>query len=772
MHITSIFYKKQKTLPVSDTNGKEFLELLNRSEHSNNTKPSQFNMLLPNVISLPNLKSKTVKNSSVAHLMKTLESKDGQLQMETQQTPSGKLRKSKSFNFLSKYIKKSKPVKISNPYCESTSNESFGDLILQYEEMMIPVEQKIFLKEVFDKNLQYNLKLLHTQLKNDIDELNTDMVDNENIKFSDVPHSTEIILDYGDTQTSRDVIVQTQQETDYDPKNQSNYSLVNHYGVNAYTNENNHKMDTNPEYESKRLSINSKTSNILDDISSIVLDPMAKPINSQEKEPLISDIFGQSLETLIEETDADSYRLSAQRLSMPMNKNVVPEVLSQCQNNQESGKLEAKILRNRKYMVTPVNESLSLSDFNLVGTPNTSELQNLETVTFEEALSHSTSKNNSSAQLSSEFNDKTGISGSRFETIKDVKYEQIRNYSHVNIISPQPVPVNDSTRIQELKKRLATLLKPTDNLNIESASNPIATLSKDEVYRNEMLSLIETHSTMVNKKQDEINHLKELLLKERERNNLLSSPQYKEHSLPSTRFSHTKSSPLINEMSLPLSPDSETRKIRNQFIPINITLTQESKPHNYIPVSKMDGSVLLPPFDMVSSTSNIKDSVPVTSKPEHGLKPFHKFKVTSPRMADPMNYGTAISEEIGADDNRLTGLGISITNPRASIISEDSSVYFSAQEWSFDESDSLSEHNQVNNSLEINNQQNLHDFCSGIAEDTLFRQRNERRELSQSTTVSSIMSKIHCRSNDSIMNTSLTSCITTPDSIEHKFDKR
>lgn len=133
-----------------------------------------------------------------------------------------------------------------------------------------------------------------------------------------------------------------------------------------------------------------------------------------------------------------------------------------------------------------------------------------------------------------------------------------------------------------------------------------------------------------------------------------------------------------------------------------------------------------------------------------------------------MIYSSPASNEYHSTFKDLNGLGI--YNPRMSTSSDDSSIYYSAQDLSFDETevDQQKNHNQ-NTILNLDSQQYLQDYCSDLGGDVLFRDTaNERREISGSTIASSLMSKNLGRSNDTIMNTSLTSCITTPDSIEFK----
>ncbi|KAK6459304.1 nuclear localization sequence binding protein [Scheffersomyces xylosifermentans] len=164
--------------------------------------------------------------------------------------------------------------------------------------------------------------------------------------------------------------------------------------------------------------------------------------------------------------------------------------------------------------------------------------------------------------------------------------------------------------------------------------------SDENVYRQELMSLVEEHRVLLRKQSQEINHLKELLFQERKFNNYLASSS-----------------------SLPGSPASSNsvglRKIRTKFLPLEISVDkQQLKPFN-----------LLPPVS-IGNTDNPKSPKPVSE---------HQPSQTSPnqdtRERDPfpniMKIRTSIARNSENSHNKLK--------------SASSSVYFSALDMEMDE---------------------------------------------------------------------------------------
>lgn len=101
-----------------------------------------------------------------------------------------------------------------------------------------------------------------------------------------------------------------------------------------------------------------------------------------------------------------------------------------------------------------------------------------------------------------------------------------------------------------------------------------------DVFRDELISLVKKHNLMIAKQQEEIRHLKELLVREREYNSLLSSPLLKSVKAFSAAHSLEPS---------PAESQSTTRK-RSRFLPLDIVVFGDDDGQ-----STRD-SDLLPPF--------------------------------------------------------------------------------------------------------------------------------------------------------------------------------
>lgn len=594
---------------------------------------------------------------------------------------SKKLRKSKSWKFLGIWKKKSTIL------APLPSNH--------FDEMFIPVDQKKFLVAMFD-NQTKNSSLL--PLKSPPQE--------------------------GDS-TSSDT------------------SLINHYNYH----------ESRPRKKPPSL-----TSNILQDLSSIDIQVPPEP-DYTESVPLIPARSETRTASFISQPEPQFSPIRARKLSIPNNQvqyarlpsPLLAEIDEKKPSDFEEFKgMDAKASNSYKlYQRRRPSPALLRSNSDLV---SDSKLISLDE---NDNLSHSTSKRNSTLQTEEQVTlpFAEGKSYLEFETFKDVNYQVIKNYSsslNVKIVSPhkqsnvtreQPAlthtPDELDAKVEEFSKPLQ--LPPVDLTKVDQGDSDYyslrpTVLSNDDVYRNEMLSLIETHSLMVNKKQEEINHLKNLLLQERKINTILSSPQQKSPSpvMTQSQFSSPRNihSPKFNNSSSP--GNEEGKKIRKLFIPINITVTEEAKPQNYLVFNK-NTIQLLPPFDIHDSKKE-----PTKDSNDFNLKPFHNFKVVSPKARDILT-------------NDLTEAEPDHSN---SVSSDNSSIYYTADEMSaIDES-----------VVEFEDDHSFYNITH-VSKPTL-----ERREISGSTTLSSVMSK-NPGNIDSLNNTSISSAVTTPDSVEFHLEK-
>lgn len=216
-----------------------------------------------------------------------------------------------------------------------------------------------------------------------------------------------------------------------------------------------------------------------------------------------------------------------------------------------------------------------------------------------------------------------------------------KSVSPLSPSSPSPAP-----RLKTINKVDYTLQNPsTDHHSVsEEVSDPLDSESEDadneeldieadheelddelefsfnpnDMFRNELLQLVEKHKVMLQKQQEEIDHLKQLLLTEKKFTSILSSsPQNKSvktfsspkntnsgtHSLStsnaSNNFQNRSSSNLHNPRT----------KRRSGFIPINIILSKDEKSafkhsQSYTTENDTNDDInLLPPFRPTSASS-------------------------------------------------------------------------------------------------------------------------------------------------------------------------
>lgn len=657
-----------------------------------------------------------------------------------------------------------------------------------------------------------------------------------------------------------------------------------------------------------RSSVNSVSTNaILNDLSSLDNDPLGFQVSNEENEPLmnhLSTIRGDHLEMELDNSIEDSVLLSkSKKLYVPSaspirfglqnftsnaakSGNPLNEGFEIFQDNQESNRSyhfdkNADIGKENNYTVTPKRSMKT--DFLTLKAKNLrfDSKENVDLITFDDNdnVSHSTSKRDSYIFRTADSNwseehEKSSYPYTEFETFKDVNFQVFRRSANpkLKMISPSPdkrtqlkgISEDQHSKIDRILSKSPspnTEIKTnnTDNLNIENGGvdnkrtredcieyytppNPTNFISRNEVYRNEMLSLIETHSLMVNKKQEEISHLKDLLLQERKINTFLASTRADVSPKLASSPKLSSPSPTLSPAISPMSDSN--RKIRKSFIPMNITVTEEPKPRNYLPYN-LGKKHLLPPFELkevdfdspgstrpssilrhatslpanltVKNTSEKDDN---DNDDELQLKPFHKFKVTSPQQVDLMNYDVmhlneqgvsnnediSVSEEVNEALNNniyptnnaslnesiqsiplvkateLTPPSNSVASTRNSCGSRTSATscsYFTACDDSIDD-DEISHSLEDLETADQDRDLNQHAF--------LFRENQlhilkstprmfgepkglSKRDFSGSTTASSIMSRAP-NMNDSIMNSSLITSATTPESIELEFDKR
>lgn len=393
---------------------------------------------------------------------------------------------------------------------------------------------------------------------------------------------------------------------------------------------------------------------------------------------------------------------------------------------------------NESFLLADVSHSTSRESLNTAKRLDKFYEEYQDADALDSYLPHS----NSSATLTGDIsNDVKEISIFEVDTFKAFP---VKNYlthdSKLKVISPHRVPlVSVDTHRSSLESTSKPVILPDKENSIyevkASKINPANLISKDEVYRKEMLSLIQSHSVMVHRKQAEINHLRRLLQQERNINSKLSSAKY-----PSTL---NKSSPCTSPK---LNPNDEGKKsVRKKFIPMDIRVTNDSKPINYIPYTKYV-SELLPPFQLETdentpSFSNV--TLQVDSNACEGQnfipKPFHVK--SSPHLYSTPDY----SPETRHEQNNEFPLSINSSKHTSNASSLASSAYFTA----FEDSSEHIDHND-NTTILISSKQT---------------------DFSASTNESSIISKQTCSSDSIHMNASLITSTTIPDSIEFVLEK-
>lgn len=156
---------------------------------------------------------------------------------------------------------------------------------------------------------------------------------------------------------------------------------------------------------------------------------------------------------------------------------------------------------------------------------------------------------------------------------------------HDRLQSPSPIMVGEEAGNSPRAPPLAaedqnSPHSGSENLHLDDELHFSHSTSSD-VFRDELLSLVKKHNLMIAKQQEEIRHLKELLVQERKYNSLLSSPLLK----PCKSFP----SPLSTETS-PAESHSTTMKKRSRFLPLDIVVFGDDSG----PMANDSG--LLPPF--------------------------------------------------------------------------------------------------------------------------------------------------------------------------------
>lgn len=620
------------------------------------------------------------------------------------------------------------------------------------------------------------------------------------------------------------------------------------------------------------------TNMILNDLSSLNMEPVVNPLSYEEGEPLMSNhlstINAEDLEDMNDSINKSNSILVSKARNLYLPSSMVPHKLEDFKSHGKSSNLEVEIYQDKHTGARNIDipegiydtkENLKLgnkltpilSEKRNYQTPllkkyETMSKEHIDSITLDSSdnLSHSTSKKDSYVFQTADFNnsdepenEKSSYPYTEFETIKDVNFQVIKRSDHSNlkmisspvkshtknesIHEPQPLSVpkfdlaNSGPEFRKFVQEDAMFSndrKPTKyehNIEYYLPPNPTTLISDNEVYRQEMLALIQTHSLMVNRKQDEISHLKDLLNQERRINTFLASPRsdLSPKSPASPRFHSSPRFAASQKFSGSAGPE-ESKRIRKSFIPMDITVTKESKPKNYYPYNTKTQH-LLPPFDISSRNFNEPEEKNVDGASQKSndntiaLKPFHKFKVTSPQQVDLMNYealngkfeglgiqehvipedaNDALEKSIGEDNNndsmnesihslplfQNTKIRQAQVGSRSSIGSRSSvgsSSYFTAVDDSFDvESNSKSPEYYTIEEMSYLDNDNLDIQISGTkSTPSLFDdQRTEKRDFSGSTTMSSVMSKPQ-NSNDSILNSSYISSVTTPDSMEFEF---
>ncbi|ODV79033.1 uncharacterized protein CANTADRAFT_243737 [Suhomyces tanzawaensis NRRL Y-17324] len=204
------------------------------------------------------------------------------------------------------------------------------------------------------------------------------------------------------------------------------------------------------------------------------------------------------------------------------------------------------------------------------------------------------------------------------------------------------------------KVQLASIEKSTDDIvGFEFNSN-------EQVYRNEMMILVESHKRIVTRQQDEIKNLKKLLEQERNFNKILRSPK----------------------QSVPTSSTAKIPTFRRKFIPMSIEV-------DCPPIRAFN---LLPPFNPPSELSHLdvkQDTSASSISPKSGSFPINSLKnLTKPSQNEPNNEVPHTKKPSKRDSfssiicptSILRGRKSATSSKVSSRISGSSTLYYSALE--------------------------------------------------------------------------------------------
>lgn len=348
--------------------------------------------------------------------------------------------------------------------------------------------------------------------------------------------------------------------------------------------------------------------------------------------------------------------------------------------------LNGSFERLRKDTITPENNIYPDEEASITSLDKYDDVKD-NSLTFDNCnMSHSTSRRESLVfQSLTNDNSERSEPYTEFETVKDVKYQVIKKNidsgSNIKMISSSPAgsvdsvtsespspllnsikmanksrqndddievdnsildkqPIEDiqeSSKISQTKNHsnndsidpfhsvASEVRENMSSVDYYCPANPSYSVPRDEVYRNEMLLLVERHTLMVNKKEEEVRHLKQLLEQERKMNSLLYSPIPRSREFSPTLPSSASFDDLTNS----------SKKIRKKFIPMDITLTseQQPKPKNYCPLNSQNMH-LLPPFELdkskgMKTSTSLPKTLSETGDDEYFLKPLMTPRSTS-----------------------------------------------------------------------------------------------------------------------------------------------
>lgn len=724
--------------------------------------------------------------------------------------PKSKIKKSKSTGFLNIFHKKeSRDIQLlSKP---SLNNIPHNQVITK-EEFIIPKENERFLETIFEDRIRYSLQKKAENLKVSNSYKRKPMVfTGSAVNLNDLPHSTEIDIECDDEVQEKYSV------------HQNNDSMINnfHYSKvieNSILNDLS-SLDSLPLEENKPLiqpeTDDEKENSYLQQLPTILHKKMSFPSSNITPNMRIRMKSVAQLEPQIEsrgrdckESEAELRFISDQSTTLnsrstSASNSILNFKTSRLSKIKKHGSTNSAIYSNARdsnSYTTPRNSSNSLSKKLIPRLLRSSSNLKSEEI-FNDDLSYdvmdrkSLSEENEDPTISNSNTNTHSNNYTEFETIKDVNIQVIKNYnknsSKLRVVSSSPVrnhganpSISSKQSVNQTPKEETKFLnenideilgnKMKDNvgdIDYFIPSNPVNLIKKDEVYREEMLSLIERHSLMVTKKQEEINHLRNLLQQERRMTSFLSlasSPQQRHETTPA-------SSP-----QLPNSPDfGGKRMIRKKFIPIDITLTKESKPNNYVPYNR-NTMHLLPPFETSPREQSIKNSPSIPQLNIYDIhgsaddfipKPFHNPKAFSPRQQNFESFDN-VSEEtkIESTENLHETLEpfkrISIASKHSSLNSN-SSAYYTAFDESFESIELLGNPVTIDKIVESDNDEIYHYYKSSTPVNIIEFQK-QARDFSGSTTMSSVMSKVRNNSNDSI----LSSFLLTPDTEEFDIIKK